>query len=210
MHKLRIGADRDGFFVVPEKKSSAGKAPLIVTLHGAGGNGHDAIQPFRRAAAEFGIILLAPDSRGKSWNARKDDWGPDVDFLDLALARVFERCGVNENGVALAGFSDGASYALSLGLGNGALFTHLIAFSPGFMRAPTEGPKPRVFVSHGSEDPVLSAVRCSHRIVSRLERDGYEVQFREFAGAHTVPQEVSRDSIDWFLNKMTDPLERHL
>ena len=32
--------------------------------------------------------------------------------------------------------SDGASYALSLGLGNPQLFTHLVAFSPGFMRPP--------------------------------------------------------------------------
>lgn len=36
-----------------------------------------------------------------------------------------------------AGFSDGASYALSLGLPNGNLFSHIVAFSPGFMRAPT-------------------------------------------------------------------------
>jgi phospholipase/carboxylesterase len=173
---------------------------MIVTLHGAGGNGHDAIQPFRHAAQELGIILLAPDSRGKSWNARKDEWGPDVDFLDLALAKVFERCGVNEERVALAGFSDGASYALSLGLGNAALFTHIIAFSPGYMRAPAAEIKPKVFISHGSDDPVLSAIRCSHRIVARLERDGYDVQFREFPGSHTVPRDVSAGAIDWFLD----------
>jgi len=31
------------------------------------------------------------------------------------------------------GFSDGASYALSVGITNGDLFTHVIAFSPGFV-----------------------------------------------------------------------------
>ena len=35
-----------------------------------------------------------------------------------------------------SGFSDGASYALSLGAANGDLFTHIAAFSPGFMRPP--------------------------------------------------------------------------
>ena len=198
LHRLRIGADRDGVFVVPEKKSASRKAPLIVALHGAGGNAHDAVQPFRRAADEFGIILLAPDSRGKSWNARKDDWGPDVDFLDLALTKLFERCGVDERRLALAGFSDGASYALSLGLLNGTLFTHVIAFSPGYMRVAPQDEKPRVFVSHGADDPILSAARCSHRIVSRLERDGYDVQFKEFPGSHHVPRDVSHEAIDWF------------
>lgn len=36
-----------------------------------------------------------------------------------------------------AGFSDGASYALSLGQPNADVFSHIIAFSPGFMRAPS-------------------------------------------------------------------------
>jgi phospholipase/carboxylesterase len=174
---------------------------LIVALHGAGGNGHDALLPFREAAEDAGIVLLAPDSRGKSWNARKDEWGPDVDFLDLALAKVFERVDVDERRIALAGFSDGASYALSLGLLNGALLTHVIAFSPGYMRAPINDEKPKVFVSHGSNDPILSAVRCSHRIVSRLERDGYDVRFKEFPGSHVVPPDVSRDAVNWFLDE---------
>ncbi len=47
------------------------------------------------------------------------------------------------------GFSDGASYALSLGVPNGDLFTHIVAFSPGFMRLPDQEPagggrKPKV------------------------------------------------------------------
>ena len=199
MHKLRIGADRDGSFIVPERKARLEHAPLIVALHGAGGNGYDAIHPFRDEAERRGIILLAPDSRGKSWNAHKDDWAPDVEFIDLALARVFDRCGIDEKRVALAGFSDGASYALSLGIVNAALFTHIIAFSPGYMRPHVEESKPGVFISHGSDDAVLSPVRCSHRIVSRLERDGYSVVFHEFPGDHNVPQTVARAAVDWFL-----------
>jgi predicted esterase len=40
------------------------------------------------------------------------------------------------------GFSDGASYALSLGLANGDLFTHVLGFSPGFMRVPRHVGRP--------------------------------------------------------------------
>jgi len=51
--------------------------------------------------------------------------------------------------VAIQGFSDGASYALSLGLTNGDLFTHVIAFSPGFAAPAEQRGRPRIYVSHG-------------------------------------------------------------
>jgi predicted esterase len=41
---------------------------------------------------------------------------------------------VDRSAICCSGFSDGASYALSLGLSNGDLFSHILAFSPGFMR----------------------------------------------------------------------------
>ncbi len=46
--------------------------------------------------------------------------------------------------VGIGGFSDGASYALSLGLTNGDLFTHVLAFSPGFMRPASQVGRPKV------------------------------------------------------------------
>lgn len=57
--------------------------------------------------------------------------------------------------LAIGGFSDVASYALSVGITKGRLFTHVLGFSPGFM-APTHQPdSPRVFISHGTSDEVL-------------------------------------------------------
>jgi phospholipase/carboxylesterase len=90
--------------------------------------------------------------------------------------------------VALGGFSDGASYALSLGLTNGDLFTHLIAFSPGFMAPGGEVGRPRCYVAHGTRDAVLPIDRCSRRLVPVLERAGYAVRYHEFDGPHTVPR----------------------
>ena len=97
------------------------------------------------------------------------------------------------------GFSDCASYALSLGLTNGDLFTHVVAFSPGFMAPAEEWDAPRVFVSHGAADTVLPVDRCSRRIVPALERAGYAVRYREFAGGHAVPPAIAREAIGWFL-----------
>lgn len=47
------------------------------------------------------------------------------------LAKVFQEYTVDPTHLAIAGFSDGASYSISLGVCNGFLFTHIIGFSPG-------------------------------------------------------------------------------
>src|SRR5262249_48318650 len=99
-----------------------------------------------------------------------------------------------------SGFSDGASYALGLGLANGDLFGSVVAFSPGFIPpgAPPSG-KPRIFVSHGREDSILPFEVSSRRLVPALTRAGYPVTFREFDGPHTVPREIAAEAVQWFL-----------
>lgn len=201
LHPIGLSKERDGLLYVPETYSSAHPAPLVVMLHGAGANAHDAVQPLRRFADERGIVLLAPDARGPAWDLLDGGFGADVDFIDHALAKAFDRCAIDPRRVAIEGFSDGASYALSLGLTNAELFTHIIAFSPGFMAIPRGNGRPRVFISHGTQDLILPAVRCSHRIVTRLERDGYDVRFLEFRGEHTIPHEVAGEAVSWFLGK---------
>jgi len=101
--------------------------------------------------------------------------------------------------VAIEGFSDGASYALCLGLTNGDLFTHIIAFSPGFASPGISRGSPLVFVSHGTNDRVLPIERTSRRVVPQLETEGYRVQCREFEGGHMVPDEIAREAVEWLL-----------
>ena len=196
---LGLEAGRDGFLYVPGSYAPTTPAPLLVVLHGAGGSSGDWRGVLDKAGAR-GFLVLGVDSRGRTWDRVRGDFGPDVAFLDAALARTFLQCAVDPRRVGLAGFSDGASYALSLGVGNGDLFTHLVAFSPGFMDSgPTLVGKPRVFVSHGTGDPVLSVAASRERIVPVLRDAGYDVTYREFEGGHTVPAPVFDEALDWFL-----------
>jgi phospholipase/carboxylesterase len=98
----------------------------------------------------------------------------------------------------VGGFSDGASYALSLGIINGELFSHVLAFSPGFMAPTAQAGKPRFYISHGTEDRVLPIERCSRRIVPQLKRAEYDVVYKEFDGPHTIPADIVRESVKWF------------
>jgi phospholipase/carboxylesterase len=173
-------------------------APLAVLLHGAGGDARAALDLLRGLADATGIILLAPTSREYTWDVIVGRYGPDVEAIDRALQETFSRYAVDPARLAVGGFSDGASYALSLGINNGDLFTDVLAFSPGFMAPSMSVGAPRFFVSHGRRDRVLPIERCSRRIVPQLERAGYEVTYREFDGGHTVPPEIALEAAGRF------------
>ena len=195
---LGLGSERDGLLYVPVGYDESEKAPLVLMLHGAGNEAISGIFGAFDLADEFGVVLLAPDSRGKTWDVLEGGYGPDVEFIARALERASDRLALDTQRMAISGFSDGASYALSRGLTDGNLFTHVIAFSPGFMAPEQRKGKPSIFVSHGMRDRVLPIERCSRRIVPQLEREGYEVHYREFDGAHTIPPSVAREALEWF------------
>jgi len=152
------------------------------------------------AADREGLLVLAPKSARTSWDIIQGLYGPDVRLLDAALTQLLEEHAVDPARVAVSGFSDGASYALSLGITNGDLFSHVLAWSPGFVGPLVPHGRPRLFVSHGTRDEVLSVDRCSRRLVPALKAAGYLVDYDEFDGPHTVPPEVLDRSIRWFLS----------
>lgn len=195
---LGIGKRRDGFVYVPPGVSATDPRPLVVFFHGSGGAAGQAAM-ILPAAEERRVLVLSIDSRGASWDVIVDELGPDVAFLDAALEFTFRHHAIDSARIAVSGFSDGASYALSLGLANGELFTDVLALSPGFSAAPQVRGKPRVFVSHGRSDAVLPIDACSRRIVPRLESTGYTVRYREFDGPHTVPAPIVSEAFEWFL-----------
>jgi phospholipase/carboxylesterase len=198
-HPLGMGGKRDGILLVPEGLDAAKPAPLIVSLHGAGGVAPHALDIFAAQAGAQGIIVLAPESRSATWDVIRGGYGPDVAFIDSALDKVFRLHAVDPERIAAAGFSDGASYALSIGITNGALFKDILAFSPGFMAPAGQSELPRVFISHGVHDEVLPIDPCSRRIVPRLKRAGYDVEYREFDGGHVVPPGMVERAVARFL-----------
>jgi len=197
LRPLGLSEHRDGLLYVPTAAALGGRLPLIVMLHGAGGNAQHALAPLLGQAEARGLLLLAPESAGVTWDVIAGGYGPDVAFVDRALAQVFDCCPVDPTRTVLAGFSDGASYALSLGLTNGDLFTHVMAFAPGFMAPAAQIGAPRCFIAHGESDRVLPVDRCSRVIVPRLRQAGYDVNYLEFLGGHTVPGEAVQQALGW-------------
>jgi len=197
------GGPDDGYLYVPAGNQKKDPVPLALLLHGAGEDARDGLAQLRGQADEAGLILLALSSRGTTWDSilGRGRYGSDIAAIDRALEHAFSRCAVDPARVAVGGYSDGASYALSLGITNGDLFSHVLAFSPGFLAPTGQTGSPRIFVSHGTQDGWLPIDSCSRRIVPQLERAGYEVRYHEFEGGHVVPPGIAREAAIWFAKR---------
>ncbi|WCN78868.1 alpha/beta hydrolase [Micromonospora sp. LH3U1] len=180
---------------VPEPAADASPYRLVLLLHGAGGSARQGLDLLLPVADAHHLLLVAPQSSAASWDLIAGGFGADVGRIDGLLATVFDGYPVYD--VTLGGFSDGASYALSLGLANGDLIDAVVAFSPGFAAPPVTDGRPRIFVSHGVDDRVLPIDVCSRRLVPHLHDLGYDVSYEEFHGGHDVPTPIRDAATTW-------------
>src|SRR3954465_9236947 len=92
MRPLRAGVDRDGLLRIPRVVAADRPVPLLVMLHGARGSAASAVSIVPDGAEADRVLVLAPDSRGGTWDVIREDYGEDVAFLDRALGEVFRTC----------------------------------------------------------------------------------------------------------------------
>lgn len=189
---LGLDRDRDAILYVPKTSQPL---PLFVMLHGATQSADDMFWYLGSTHEEAGVAVLAPNSRDTTWDAINDGFGPDVDFLNSALDRVFQTTPIDPALISIGGFSDGASYGISLGLINGDFFHSIVAFSPGFVISGEPHGKPRIFISHGTHDHILPGT--GQPVATKLKSRGYDVTFREFDGDHEIPAAVAREGLKW-------------
>ncbi|MBQ1020555.1 phospholipase [Micromonospora sp. D93] len=191
------GADGDRLALgyVPEPATDGSAYRLVLLLHGAGGSARQGLDLLLPVADAQHLLLVAPDSSAASWDLIAGGFGADVGRIDGLLRAVFDTYPVSD--VTVGGFSDGASYALSLGLANGDLFDAVLAFSPGFAAPPVTHGRPRVFISHGVDDRVLPIDVCSRRLVPHLHDLGYDVTYEEFPGGHDILAPIRDSATTW-------------
>ena len=197
--RLDLGPGAEVLLAVPP--GDPGPRPLLVFFHGAGGSAADALRLVGDLATARGALVLAPTSTAATWDLIAGGLGRDVAVLDAALDAVFAAFAVNR--VALGGFSDGASYALSLGVANGDLADAVLAFSPGFVAAPGRFGRPHFWIGHGTDDRVLPIDRCGRRVTAQLRDDGYDVAWTEFDGGHVVTPDLVTAALGWWLDAPT-------
>ena len=203
---LKKLSNRNGLLYIPT--GHAEPLPLLILLHKAGGSASEWFSgegSYAHYADKGPFIILAPESPGQSWGTGPKNWGYDYMAINRSLEEAFARCAIDRNRLAIGGFSDGASYALSLGLANGDVFRYVIAFSPGYIvrsqARGRSGPKgveiPLVYIAHGTGDNVLPIGSTSRIFVSQLRKNGYTVEFHEFSGGHHASRQVADQAMTW-------------
>ena len=189
-----------------------GPRPLLVLLHGHSHDHHQFIRMFEPWADHCGAIVFAPRAERITWDiihtartlqtrrsapaTAPKKFGADAKRLDAELRDLFAAAPIDPAKVAVLGFSDGASYALSLGLANPGLFKWVVALSPGFALWPDQvAHAQRVFVAHGKSDRKLDFANTRDGIVAPLRQADVEVEFREFDGDHILVAPIIRDAL---------------
>jgi phospholipase/carboxylesterase len=195
--RLDLGGGRFGYVRVNRGGGSAGR-PLLLALHGAGSGARGGLYAFRGAWDVRGLVIAAPAAQGTTWSALRGN-DSDLETVERSLRRAFASCRIDPARVAIGGFSDGATYALTLGLANGRLFRSVIALSGGGILGDDYVGKPRVFVAHGTRDNVLPISQTGDVIVRELREAGYRVTYVRFDGGHRALPPVSRRAVRWFL-----------
>ena len=104
---------------VPERQSAGRPLALALLLHGGSGHPGGGLRIWSPFRDDADIVMLAPQSNeGGAWDVMVADFGPDVAMIDGMLSWVFDRFRIDPLQLAVAGFSNGATYSLSLGLTN--------------------------------------------------------------------------------------------
>jgi predicted esterase len=196
--------------------------PLLVLLHGAGHEQTTMVEHFEAEADMRGLVLLAPDSAGETWDVvetAKEPPSPDSPLanrlshrfvssrdekrVDAAIASLMKIVPLDRARTVLAGFSDGATFALAMGLSSAEHFAAVIAWSPGIaIRDVSPARGRRVFVSHGRQDPILKFDVTCGEIVPLLQGEGADVTFLPFDGGHDAPPPVKDAFLDAVFGKV--------
>lgn len=201
-HQLGIADERDAVLIVPEGLKTDQPVPLLVMFHGAGGSA-DKVLPFLiDHARQRGFLLLLPQSQFPTWDLVIGGNGPDLERLEQALGEVASRFALDPARLGFAGFSDGGSYALSAGVTNGDIVSHVMVFSGGFMSVFKQNGTPRIFIAHGLEDEQLPIETSARPHVAKLKAAGYDVTAVEFKGPHRIEPVVITLAMDFFLGPM--------
>ena len=205
---------------IPVSLQPVRPVPLLILLHGAGGNPHQMISVFRDEAERNGVALLAPASKDITWdmlvelkrdvrkkwprndganlNQFRPTLGVDLPRIRAAMDALRHRIPFDPATVALAGFSDGASYALTVGTHHPETFDTVIAYSPGFAILPRKLQRSqRIYLSHGDGDPILPFDNTRMNIVTKLSGK-VALLFRPFKGGHGIPDAVQDESVRFF------------
>jgi polyhydroxybutyrate depolymerase len=154
------GAERSYLLHVPPAYDGVRPLPVVVTFHGLGANGQAqlALSGFAAVADRNGFVVVAPESRGLSWDflTPPSRPGSDAAFVVELLANLRSVACVDPHRFYATGISNGAAVVFALACANVGNFAAYGAVAGAFYtplcdRAPAQ---PLVYF-HGTADRLV-------------------------------------------------------
>ena len=203
--------DSRAVLLTPAEMDPAKRYPLITVLHGAGRQDEMLVKACRDQPETRDALFLVPRSLLPTWDLIASPERPDLDFLEYAYDLIYRRYPVDPDRQALLGYSDGASYALSVGLSNPRIFRAVMGWAAGFIALapafdPDAAPKPAVLLEYGTHDELFPFDRVALPMRENLRRAGYTVEFRvDQGGKHWPSADFLPEALDWFFSEPWAP-----
>lgn len=193
---------------VPASSGPEETFPLIVVLHGLGGNGDAIIDKWvRRLRGEF--IVLCPSYPMGAWWAQ-----PAQDIVLRLIRNTQSEYPADRNRTFLSGLSNGAIGAFMTGMFYpdyfagiipiaGSITKRLMPFLVNLNNTP-------IYIIHGENDPVfpVANLRRIHKILTDLK---YSVVYREHRemglahGGHFLPESEVAPLVEWLHRQKRRP-----
>ncbi len=196
--------DSRAVLLTPGEIDPERRYPLVTVLHGAGRQDEMLVKAVRDEPDRRNAFFLVPRSLLPTWDLIASAERPDLDFLEYAYDLIYRRYPIDPARQALLGYSDGASYALSVGLSNPLLFRAVMAWAAGFLALepsfdPDAARKPDVLLEYGTHDPLFPFEHVALPMRANLERAGYTVEWRvDQGGKHWPSPDFLPEALDWF------------
>ncbi|ENU79890.1 hypothetical protein F975_02226 [Acinetobacter sp. ANC 3789] len=157
-------------------------APLVMVLHGGGGNASRMLQRWQSVAQREGLIVVAPNAEKATWNAlgccgdAQQQQSADVAFIQAMLKEVEQRTSVDQHRIYVVGFSNGGMLTYQLIAQQRAPFAAAAVVSAAMF---AQQPQPKtplpLLIVHGMQDQVVPMIggMSQVRFVARAQTQAF-------------------------------------
>lgn len=204
--RLEQGRGR-AVLLTPDEWAPDEKLPLVTVFHGAGRQDEMLVKACRDEPERRRALFLVPRSADPTWDLITGQGQEDLEFLEYAWDLIYRRYPVDRERQVLMGYSDGASYALSMALSNPGFFDAALCWAAGFVvvdRSAIGSParKARLYLEYGTHDELFPFEQIAVPMRDNLRAAGYELEFSvDEGGRHWPSGTFQGEALSWYFGE---------
>jgi predicted esterase len=198
--RLDLPGMAPAFYYPPKER---GLKPIVMYLHGRGGNPEVDCTKGSQVARDFGWVVCpsGPEDRGGGARGWANNWMAAQTIVDRTVAALREKYGrrVQLRGNTLIGFSEGAFIAMNIGVREPEVYNRWLILAANDNYWGGEGQSElekryarikRVYLLTGEQDEIVDSTR---RVFDILDQAGVHVILRTPEDlAHEIPEDRMR------------------